>query len=715
MNTEYTQEEEFLFENIKNGNIKEVQNTLLQNPDLKNSKTKKQLGLVALAFAANQREIFDYLVDNLENNEIFHGQDPLSLAIEYKDVHYATKIINSGKVKFDYDSPYLIEAYQSGAIPEIINALKNIGLDLSYPTFHKDGLSTFNRLFQNGKDQEILLNLSDEEKDKLITKDTFYSLALNKYLNRDVIKTVFAKHNLLTEEEKDGLFNSAYLSKNYTLMSETLDLPGFYPSKKDVLKILATVINSPSEPIAITTKEPFHKQKNEQLKDLSKLQDFVMEYCTDFDGYKDFTGVNILSDCLNNNKLNLFKHFIEKGADVNEPSNKDLDTPLITAIRNRNFNAMHTLLDNGASTTIGNVNGHTPLHIAVSNGSITALDILLTKGSGYLNSTDLNGHTPLNIAILANDRSMISQLLWKGADIVKGKVEAGIQNGIYMIEGNNVERKVELESKEEKMLNNFISLASVGFNLNQYNEEGETFPHYFIRTNNVNNLNAFLSLNINLNMKNYKGDTVLMTAYKSIDEIFNNVLNYDPANVKYDEKNNDGKDIYDLLIESKKIQRVNQTLEKQLKYKDVSKFVVPILNKVIPILTFAGDISTPIIKEKLEKYVKNGLLTLKDKQGNSLLFPAIMSGKVENFETILELKPQQIFVPHSSGGKTPIELIEMIKEKKPEDYLKFKSILDKHFPNDLIEAMKDSQKKNTIEDNANNLENKPNISSKMRP
>ncbi len=695
----YTKEEENLFEQIKNGKLEEIKSLLNNNTELKKSKTKKNLGLLALSFAAEQKEVFDYLVKELTRDEIFHGQDPLSLAIEYKEINYVNTLINSRKVQFDYNSTYLIDAYQTQAGNDIINSLKNIGLDLSYPTFSKDGLSTFNRLFQNDRDQDIIFNLSEEEKNSLITKETFYSLALNKNPKKEVIKIVFEKHYILTEQEKDSLFNSAYTSKNYTLMSEIIDLPGFYPSNKDVFKMLSSVVKAPSIN-SLEAKNEFYKQEITQLKDLEKVAEFVMQYCTNFDGYKDLTGVNILSDCLNNNKKDLFNLFIQKGADVNDHSNKDLDTPLITAVRNQDYQAMHTLLDNGASTTISNINGHTPLHIAVSSGSMKALNILLEKGSGYLNSVDLNEHTPLNIAILAQDREMISKLLWKGADIVKGKVQAAIKNGIYMVEGNNIERKVELESKEEQMLNNFISLANFGFNLNQYNEKGETFPHYFIRTNNVNNLNAFLSLNININMKNDNGYNVLMAAHKSIDEIYNNILNYNPSIVRYTETNNDGKDIYDLLIENKKIQRANQTLEKQLKYKDVEKEVIPTLNKIIPILTFAGDISTPIIKEKIEKYFKSGELTLKDKKGNSLLFPAIMSGKVSNFETILELKPQQIFIPHSSG-KTPLDLIEMIKDKKPEEYLKYKTILDKHFPNDLIEAMKDSQNKNQqIENNA---------------
>jgi ankyrin repeat protein len=112
---------------------------------------------------------------------------------------------------------------------------------------------------------------------------------------------------------------------------------------------------------------------------------------------------------------------VENGADVNWIGGKHSETPIFYAIRNfYNRNGMEcvqNLLLLGADVHFRNIDGLTPLSLAVHMGSIESTKILLEHGS-YANSRDNNGKSPLHYAAEAwNAHKIVQLLIQYGADV----------------------------------------------------------------------------------------------------------------------------------------------------------------------------------------------------------------------------------------------------------------------------------------------------------
>ena len=99
------------------------------------------------------------------------------------------------------------------------------------------------------------------------------------------------------------------------------------------------------------------------------------------------------------NKAEIVKFLLDNGAHVNQEDNFG-NTPLLIAVRNNNADIVKMLLDKGADVNqVDNSNiGLTPLLITVRNNNADIVQILLDKGA-LVNQADINGQTPLLIAV----------------------------------------------------------------------------------------------------------------------------------------------------------------------------------------------------------------------------------------------------------------------------------------------------------------------------
>ncbi|UKZ56864.1 hypothetical protein TrVGV298_010709 [Trichoderma virens] len=102
-----------------------------------------------------------------------------------------------------------------------------------------------------------------------------------------------------------------------------------------------------------------------------------------------------------------------KGADI-EARNGNGDKPLHIAVQNSSIKAVDLLLNMGANVEAADPKGYTPLHIAVQNSSIEAADLLLNMGAN-VEAVDPEGYTPLHIAAQDLDVALIELLLKNGA------------------------------------------------------------------------------------------------------------------------------------------------------------------------------------------------------------------------------------------------------------------------------------------------------------
>ncbi|CAG8275949.1 unnamed protein product [Penicillium olsonii] len=105
---------------------------------------------------------------------------------------------------------------------------------------------------------------------------------------------------------------------------------------------------------------------------------------------------------------------VDTGADVNWSGGKHGETPIFNAIRNfytrQGMECIRNLLSLGADVHSRNMDGLTPLSLAVHMGSIESTKVLLEHGS-CANSRDKNGQSPLHYAAEARNAHKIVELL----------------------------------------------------------------------------------------------------------------------------------------------------------------------------------------------------------------------------------------------------------------------------------------------------------------
>ena len=143
------------------------------------------------------------------------------------------------------------------------------------------------------------------------------------------------------------------------------------------------------------------KKKIESFCDISSL---MIQANNDtqkvFDLFTDKVRSNFVHDGMDENqKSYLFKYALEQGIDINK-QNQYGDTFLLLAIENNvNKETLEAIIQKGAKTNIGNINGLTPLHLAAVSKSNPCDKINLFATKDNINIKDKYGRTPLMFAV----------------------------------------------------------------------------------------------------------------------------------------------------------------------------------------------------------------------------------------------------------------------------------------------------------------------------
>lgn len=117
------------------------------------------------------------------------------------------------------------------------------------------------------------------------------------------------------------------------------------------------------------------------------------------------------------NRTDLVQLFLDNGVDPNAKDN-DGKTPLHVAARSTGEETLYViraLLANGANPNVGDNNGRTPLHIAVHFHASDVVRFLVVNGA-KVNIKDKYGQTPLHLAAGTSSEAQIELLLDNGAD-----------------------------------------------------------------------------------------------------------------------------------------------------------------------------------------------------------------------------------------------------------------------------------------------------------
>ena len=111
------------------------------------------------------------------------------------------------------------------------------------------------------------------------------------------------------------------------------------------------------------------------------------------------------------------KRLLEEEADINA-RDENCQTPLFWAARSGDLNAIGLLQRAGASSTMADTRGYTPLHLAASCGDPSSLSMLLKEACETdLNTRNNEGYTPLHYAACFGRHENVRRLVEAGADV----------------------------------------------------------------------------------------------------------------------------------------------------------------------------------------------------------------------------------------------------------------------------------------------------------
>lgn len=200
------------------------------------------------------------------------------------------------------------------------------------------------------------------------------------------------------------------------------------------------------------------------------------------------------------NDVALVNQGIAGGGDVN-CSNLQGVTPLLIAVKNLNSALVGILLKAGANANAVSADS-SPVHEAVRKNNIPILTQIL-DGGGKVNSTTPDGKTPLHIAVQSNQVDMIQFLLSRGAD-PKAKTAQNVSCLHFAAaEGDRL------------LIDKFISL---GNHVNEANANGKTPLHVAAEKNHLDAIKALLNAGADAKLKDSWGRVAAecgkTTAYK---------------------------------------------------------------------------------------------------------------------------------------------------------------------------------------------------------
>ncbi len=116
--------------------------------------------------------------------------------------------------------------------------------------------------------------------------------------------------------------------------------------------------------------------------------------------------------------VNIVKHLVENGAEVNQGDKECKITPLHWAVKRGRLQVTELLLQQkDIDVKATDKLGWTPLHIAAGNSHLNIVELLVKHKQIHLNATNKDGYTPLHLAAINGHLKVVDLLLSNGANI----------------------------------------------------------------------------------------------------------------------------------------------------------------------------------------------------------------------------------------------------------------------------------------------------------
>ncbi|XP_054923711.1 85/88 kDa calcium-independent phospholipase A2 isoform X2 [Dermacentor andersoni] len=226
-----------------------------------------------------------------------------------------------------------------------------------------------------------------------------------------------------------------------------------------------------------------------------------------------------LVDCFKNTRV---------AAQISEPAQDTMATPLHVAVRAQKLNSVQALMAMDAPLHLTDHNGDTIYHAA----AVTTKELIKALGSrpapvAVINQVNNDGYTPLQLACLTDKPECVRELLKEGADVNSASVNLADRNNSTCLGRDNVEQNVhnfQIEDMKHggtplhwaKTTQCLETMIDLGCDLDAKNFQGNTALHIMVARGRLSCVISLLSHGANVNAIGSDGDSPLHVAVRVV-------------------------------------------------------------------------------------------------------------------------------------------------------------------------------------------------------
>lgn len=141
---------------------------------------------------------------------------------------------------------------------------------------------------------------------------------------------------------------------------------------------------------------------------------------------------------------------IENGSQINVQDNIGRKTPLHYAIEENHVDTVKCLLEHKANVSISDLDGYSPIHMAVESQSFEIVDMLYRKGADINAISKYDEQTALHIACIQDNADIAIRIIRLGAKANLEDIYGMTPNKIVIKNGNFILSKVLERTCEEQ-------------------------------------------------------------------------------------------------------------------------------------------------------------------------------------------------------------------------------------------------------------------------
>ncbi|NCQ52201.1 hypothetical protein GW796_10010 [archaeon] len=619
---------------------------LQQNPSLFNKKSDDGWSVLQLASYYNSPTIISYSLLNLSYDEINNSKvHPILIAFQEKNEEVIKSFL-------DFEDPSKInwqikETNGDNLLSlAIFNKLFNI-----IPQLISNGVSGFENNNQNISAFYLAVEIGDtkildilDEQNNLA--ESYSELFIKKSIQYDHVD-VFERLQPYTQLSQDKLFDLTVGFNSVKVMNQIMDNGEFIPGTEQITKI-----------VDVMCKKHDH---DDDISAAKNLADFLFEIKIPFNKFINDLGQSAWMLCIQNNNDDVFERLMHSSENVNV-TDSEQHSPLFYAIEKNNFHFVKLLLKQKANPHQLDKQKNNSLIKAVEKGNIEIVKEIL-KYCHSVNDININNEHALSIAIKRKRMDIVSELIWAGGEITTNPVKFIEEKNFFhfSIDGH----PERFAYHDEEHIDNFVALSRLGFKLDQTNEDGDTFLLHFIKNGYIANFVALLRCQFNPNQTDLVGNSALIcAAMKRTDEYFNAIINKF-SNIDYNHKNNNGDNVYDVCLKTRKTNRIEKLVD--------ADNSLSIENAMKAAKMIAKDGNLEVYYKKL---AKSGMdFSFLDENQNNLLMFSLVGGNIDNFKFLIETVGVTIEIEQANKNNNTI--CDMINAMPPEIGKEFNFYLNK--------------------------------------